>query len=68
MFIQFHQKESSVYINTDKIVSIYEDVENQTMITTVNPNEFYQVSHSIEEVTFMLKCREAKIYSTIKNQ
>ena len=68
MFIKFKEGETIVYLNTDKIVSIYEDGENQTMITTVNPSEFYQVNQPIGEIIDTLKCRGYKIFSTIKNQ
>jgi uncharacterized protein YlzI (FlbEa/FlbD family) len=62
MFLKFEQEENSVYINADKIVSIYKDGDDMTMITTINPNEFYQVNHSIEEVVNILKCCGIKIY------
>jgi len=68
MFIEFKQEESSVYINLDKIVSVYKDGDDITMITTVNPNEFYKVNHSIEEVLNTLRCRGQIISSIIKNQ
>jgi len=68
MFIEFKQEESSVYINSDKIVSVYKDGDDITMITTVNPNEFYKVNHSIEEVLKTLRCCGQIISSIIKNQ
>ena len=68
MFIKFKEGETIVYLNTDKIVSIYEDGENQTMITTVNSSEFYQVNQPIEEITDALKYYDIKMYSIIKNQ
>ena len=54
MFIKFKEGETIVYLNTDKIVSIYEDGENQTMITTVNSSEFYQVNQPIEEIVNLI--------------
>ena len=68
MFIKFKEGETIVYLNTDKIVSIYEDGENQTMITTVNPSEFYQVNQPIGEVIDSLKSHGTKMFSIIKNQ
>lgn len=68
MFIKFKEGETIVYLNTDKIVSIYEDGENQTMITTVNSSEFYQVSQPIGEIIDSLKCHGTKMFSIIKNQ
>ena len=68
MFLKFEQEKKSVYINTDKIVSIYQDVDNKTMITTVNPSEFYQINQPIEEVLTTLRSRGLHIFSTIKNQ
>jgi hypothetical protein len=68
MFIKFKEGEIIVYLNTDKIVSIYEDGENQTMITTVNSSEFYQVNQPIGEIIDSLKCYDIKMYSIIKNQ
>jgi hypothetical protein len=68
MFIKFKEGEIIVYLNTDKIVSIYEDGENQTMITTVNSSEFYQVNQPIEEIIDSLKYYDIKMYSIIKNQ
>ena len=62
MFIKFKEGEIIVYLNTDKIVSIYEDGENQTMITTVNPSEFYQVNQPIVEIIDSLKCYDIKMY------
>lgn len=67
MFIEFKQEESSVYINSDKIVSVYKDGDNRTIVTTINPSEFYQVNHSIEEVLNTLRCRGLNIFSIIKN-
>ena len=60
MFIKFKEGETIVYLNTDKIVSIYEDGENQTMITTVNSSEFYQVNQPIEEIIDSLKYYDIK--------
>ena len=60
MFIKFKEGEIIVYLNTDKIVSIYEDGENQTMITTVNSSEFYQVNQPIEEIIDSLKYYDIK--------
>ena len=68
MFIKFKDGEIIVYLNTDKIVSIYEDGENQTMITTVNSSEFYQVNQPIGEIIDSLKYYDIKMYSIIKNQ
>ena len=68
MFIKFKEGEIIVYLNTDKIVSIYEDGENQTMITTVNSSEFYQVNQPIGEIIDSLKYYDIKMYSIIKNQ
>lgn len=68
MFIKFKEGETIVYLNTDKIVSIYEDGENQTMITTVNSSEFYQVNQPIGEIIDSLKSLGTKMYSIIKNQ
>ena len=68
MFIKFKEGETIVYLNTDKIVSIYEDGENQTMITTVNSSEFYQVNQPIGEIIDSLKYYDIKMYSIIKNQ
>ena len=68
MFIKFKEGETIVYLNTDKIVSIYEDGENQTMITTVNSSEFYQVNQPIEEIIDSLKFHGTKMLSIIKNQ
>jgi hypothetical protein len=68
MFIKFKEGEIIVYLNTDKIVSIYEDGENQTMITTVNSSEFYQVNQPIGEIIDSLKSVGTKMYSIIKNQ
>ena len=68
MFIKFKEGETIVYLNTDKIVSIYEDGENQTMITTVNSSEFYQVNQPIGEIIDSLKSVGTKMYSIIKNQ
>ena len=68
MFIKFKEGEIIVYLNTDKIVSIYEDGENQTMITTVNPSEFYQVNQPIGEIIDSLKSHGTKMFSIIKNQ
>jgi hypothetical protein len=65
MFIKFKEGESYVYINADKIVSIYEDGENQTMITTVNSSEFYQVNQPIGEIIDSLKSLGTKMYSII---
>jgi len=66
MFIEFKQEESSVYINLDKIVSVYKDGDNVTMITTVNPNEFYKVNHSIKDVLHTLRCYGEKMFSIQK--
>ena len=66
MFIKFKEGETIVYLNTDKIVSIYEDGENQTMITTVNSSEFYQVNQPIGEIIDSLKSVGTKMYSIIK--
>lgn len=68
MFIKFKEGETIVYLNTDKIVSIYEDGENQTMITTVNPSEFYQVNQPIGEIIDSLKSHGTKMFSITKNQ
>lgn len=68
MFIKFKEGETIVYLNTDKIVSIYEDGENQTMITTVNSSEFYQVNQPIGEIIDSLKSHGTKMFSIIKNQ
>lgn len=68
MFIKFKEGEIIVYLNTDKIVSIYEDGENQTMITTVNSSEFYQVNQPIGEIIGSLNSLGTKMYSIIKNQ
>ncbi len=68
MFIKFKEGEIIVYLNTDKIVSIYEDGENQTMITTVNSSEFYQVNQPIGEIIDSLKYYDIKMYSIIENQ
>ena len=68
MFIKFKEGETIVYLNTDKIVSIYEDGENQTMITTVNSSEFYQVNQPIGEIIDSLKYYDIKMYSIIENQ
>lgn len=68
MFIKFKEGEIIVYLNTDKIVSIYEDGENQTMITTVNSSEFYQVNQPIGEIIDSLKSHGTKMFSIIKNQ
>jgi len=65
MFIKFKEGEIIVYLNTDKIVSIYEDGENQTMITTVNSSEFYQVNQPIGEIIDSLKSLGTKMYSII---
>ena len=65
MFIKFKEGETIVYLNTDKIVSIYEDGENQTMITTVNSSEFYQVNQPIGEIIDSLKSLGTKMYSII---
>lgn len=62
MFVQFHQEEGSVYINVDKIVSIYEDKDNKIMITTINPNEFYTINEPIVKVLEKLRYRGIKVY------
>lgn len=48
--VEFKLEKSSVFINTEKIVSVSEKPDGKTEITTVNYNEFYNVDDNINNV------------------
>jgi hypothetical protein len=60
--IKFNLDKGSVYISIDKIVSVSENHDGKTEITTVNPNEFYVLDESIGNVLMTLSAPGFKVY------
>lgn len=48
--VEFKLEKGSVFINTDKIVSVCEKPDGKTEITTINYNEFFNVDDNINNV------------------
>lgn len=48
--LEFKLEKGSVFINTDKIVSVREKSDGKTEITTINYNEFFNVDDNINNV------------------